>query len=77
MAPWVKILTTVVQAIASVQVRSLAWHSGLKDPALPQLWHKSQLQLRFNPWPGNFHLLQVWLLKKKKKKTKKRARATT
>ena len=29
--------------------------SGLKDLALPL-----QLQLRFNPWPGNFHMLQVW-----------------
>ena len=24
----------------------------VKDPALPQLWHRSQLQLRFNPWSG-------------------------
>ena len=31
----------------------------VKDPALPQLWHRWQLQLRFNPWPRNFHMLQV------------------
>ena len=29
----------------------------VKDPALPQLW------LRFNPWPGNFHVLQARPLK--------------
>ena len=27
---------------------------GTKNPELPQLW------LRFNPWPRNFHRLQVW-----------------
>ena len=26
------------------------WYSGLKDPALPQLW------LRFKSWPRNFHM---------------------
>ena len=29
------------------KVWSPAWHSGFKDPALPQLW------LGSNPWPGN------------------------
>ena len=38
----------------------------VKDPALLQLWHRSQLWLGFNPWPGNLHMSQVWLLKKKK-----------
>ena len=33
----------------------------IKDPALPQLW------LKFNPWPGNFHMPWVRLKKKKKK----------
>ena len=33
-------------------------HSGLKDPVLPQLQHV------FNPWPGNFHIPQVWPLRK-------------
>ena len=41
----------------------------VKDLALPQLWHRSQLQLRFNPWPRNFHM--QWKQKKKKKKKKK------
>ena len=31
----------------------LAWHSGLKDPALLQLKHRSQLWLRSDPWPRN------------------------
>ena len=25
----------------------------VKDPALLQLWHRSKLRLRFDPWPGN------------------------
>ena len=28
------------------------WHSGLKDPVSLQLWPRSQLRLRFSPWPG-------------------------
>ena len=62
----------------------LLWHSGLgsravsgsassipglvqwgKDPTLLQLW------LRFDPWPGNFHMPRVGILKKKKKERKK------
>ena len=36
-------------------------HCGavVKDLVLPQLWHRSQLQLRFDGCPGNFHVLQV------------------
>ena len=37
-----------------------------KNPALPRLWCRWQLQLGFGPWPGNFHMLQVQPLKKKK-----------
>ena len=37
----------------------------VKDPALLQLW------LRFDPWPRNFHILQVWLKNKERKKEKK------
>ena len=32
----------------------------VKDLALPQLWCRSQLKLRFDPWPRNFHMLLVW-----------------
>ena len=28
----------------------------VKDPVLPQLWRRSQMQLRFSPLPGNFHI---------------------
>ena len=44
----------------------------VKDPELPQLWHRSQLWLRFDPWPGNFHM--PWVQPEKKKKEKKRKR---
>ena len=27
-----------------------------EDLALPQLWHRLQLQLRLSPWPGDFHV---------------------
>ena len=45
---------------AAMWVQSLAQHSGLKDPALPQLLCRLQLQLRFNPWPRNFCMPQMW-----------------
>ena len=28
----------------------------VKDPALQQLWCRSQLQHGFHPWPRNFHM---------------------
>ena len=37
-------------------IPSLEW---VKDLVFPQLWHRSQLWLRFDPYPGNFHMLQV------------------
>ena len=36
-----------------MQVGFLARHSGLKDPVLSQLQHKSKLWLRSDPQPGN------------------------
>ena len=36
-----------------MQVQSLARHSRLKDPAWPQPWHRMQLWLGPDPWPGN------------------------
>ena len=35
-------------------VRFATWSSGLKNVALLQLWHRSQLWLEYHPWPGNF-----------------------
>ena len=37
----------------------------VKDPALPGLWCRLQLWIRFGSWPRNFHMLQVQLKKKK------------
>ena len=61
MVQWVKNPTLVNMVAVEAQVRSLAQSSGLKDPAVavPQLRLRLQLGLRFNPWPGNFHMLQV------------------
>ena len=42
MAQWVKNLTAMAQVAVEAQVQVLALHSGLKDPALPQLWLKIQ-----------------------------------
>ena len=41
MAQWGKNLTTEAWVAAEVWVQSLAGCSGLKDPVLPQLWHRS------------------------------------
>ena len=49
------------------QVRSSAWHSGLKDPALSQLQRRSQLSLGSDPWPGN-----PWSSQKRKKRKEKK-----
>ena len=56
----VKNPTALAPFAAEEQVPSVAWCTGLKDLALPQLW------LGFNPWPRNFHMPQVWPLKKQK-----------
>ena len=40
----------------------------VKDPALLQLWHRSQLQLKFDPWPQE--LPYAWV-QPKQNKTKK------
>ena len=45
--------------------------SGLKDLALPELQCRSQLQLGFSTWPGNFHMLWVQPLKKEEESKEK------
>ena len=42
----------------------------VKYPALLQPWCRSKLWLKFDPWPGNFHML--WVQPKKKKGEKER-----
>ena len=44
----------------------------VKYPALLQLWCSSQLQLGFDPWPGNFRTLWVWLKRKEKRERRYR-----
>ena len=39
----------------------------VKDPVLLQLWCRLQLRLKFNPWPGNFHIPRVRPKKRKKR----------
>ena len=41
----------------------------VKDPVLLHLWRRSELQLRFSPWHGNFH--KLWCSQKRKKERKK------
>lgn len=40
----------------------------VKDLVLLQLWRRWQVQLRFNPRPGIFHMPQVWPEENKKEK---------
>ena len=52
---WCSGLRNLLQQLwvaAEAWVQSLAQHSGLKDPPLPQVWHRAPLQLGFNPCPG-------------------------
>ena len=64
MVQWAKNPNVAALITAEVPFQPLAQYSGLKDRALPRLWCRLQLQLRFNPWPRNFHMLWVWPLKK-------------
>ena len=63
----VKNLTAVARVAAEAWVRSSTRCSGSNDLVLQQLQQRSQLRLGFDPSPGNFHMLQVWLWEKKKK----------
>lgn len=46
----------------------LVWRRGVRSGHCRSCWHRSQLQLGFDPWPGtsNIHMLRVWQKKKKK-----------
>ena len=55
---------------ARMQVCSSAWHSALKDPALPQLWYRLWLWLRSDPWFGNS--IRHGVVKKENKQTNKK-----
>ena len=61
MAQWAEDLVLSLQCH-----RFYSWPAQwVKDPMWPQLWRRLQLQLGFNPWSGNFHIL--WVQSKKKK----------
>ena len=62
MVQWIKNLTAGAWVTVEAWVRSSAQCSGVKNPVL------LQLQLGFNPWPSNFHMLLVRPFGKKKKK---------
>ena len=55
----VKNLTAVARITEEVEGLTPCPPQWVKDLALPLLWHGSQLQLRFSPWPRNFHMPQV------------------
>ena len=64
---WVKNLTAAAQVAVEAQIWSLACRSGLKDAALLPLQHKSQLQLKINPYPNPGSSLCLWYKYKVKK----------
>ena len=63
---WVKNLIAVAWVTVEVQIWSPAWHSGLKDPVLPQLQLRSQLWLRF--WPRELQYAIGAAIKRQKTK---------
>ena len=62
MAQWVKDPACLCGVACSIP-SSTQW---VRDLVLPQLLHRLQLHLGFDPWPGNFPLLPVWPKMKKK-----------
>ena len=61
----VKDLTAAAGVTAKAQTGSITGLAQwVKELALLQLWSRSQLWLRFDPWPGDFRLA----LKSKRKK---------
>ena len=47
--------------------KEFSYEEWVKDLVLSLQWLGLLLGHRFNPWPKNFHMLQVWPKKKKKK----------
>ena len=54
-------------------IRSSLVAQWVKDPVLSLQWLGLVPCHGFDPWPGDFHVPQVWPEKKKKKKKKKTA----
>ena len=55
MAQWFNDLACLCRGTRSIP-SLVQW---LKHLVLPYLWHRSQMHLRFSPWPGKFHMLRV------------------
>ena len=64
---WLSRLRTQAVSVRG-RVQSLASLSGLRTQHCCKLWCRSQMQLQFDPWIGNVHMLQVQVQKEKKKK---------
>ena len=64
---WVKNPTTAAQMAAELWVQSLAWSSGLKDLALPQLWLIQSLAQKLSYAAGE-------TMKKERRKGRKKGR---
>ena len=58
-----------VSAAPGCRFDPLAWHSGVKDPAVRQLQCRLQMWLRSDPWPRNSICYRVAKKKKRKEKT--------
>ena len=52
---------------AALRIRVLSLAQRLKDPALPQLWHRSQLWFGSDPWLGTLYATG-WPEEKRKRK---------
>ena len=52
MAQWVSDLACLCGIAGSIP-DPVQW---IKDPALLQMWCRWQMCLKFDPWPGNFHV---------------------
>ena len=56
----VKVFLLTLDDTGQESLRVPAALHEVKELALLQLWHRLQLQLRFDPWPRNFHMPRVW-----------------
>ena len=65
LAQWVRTPTAVAWVATEVRFPSLPWCSGLKEPALPQLWHRLAAVAWIQSLTHELHILWVWPLKKK------------
>ena len=66
MLQWIRNPTAEAQVAEEMQVQSPAPHRRLQGSRVAELQHRPQMQLRFNSWPRNFHMLWCSHLKKKR-----------